>query len=51
MGNFTAVGIVDMGVDGEPEREIRIQMMKVNMVNIFIGSNNKILFPGHSVYF
>lgn len=39
-----------MGVDGEPEKEIVMQMMKVNTVNISIGSNIKILFPGHSGY-
>lgn len=47
-GNITVVGIVDMGLDGEPEKEIVMQMMKVNTVNISIGSNIKILFPGHS---
>lgn len=49
-GNITVVGLVDMDVDGEPEKEIGMQMMKVNTVNISIGSNIKILFPGHSDY-
>lgn len=49
--NITVVGIVDMAVNGELEREIGIQMMKVNMANISIGSNIGFLLPGHSVYF